>query len=695
MIEDFKSAIESALDESGQIHYILVDDGYSIRHISHSFVNLCGKKYFDLIHSQVNHLPLFVFQNEGEFISVAELDFFKRTFSASADSDSGHYYHFRNGSGETYTLTLLKKTILIQNVQFHLFLFIDQSINEQLRERSIIQRRMFEDSNEAIVITDPSPKILSVNRAFTQITGYEPEEAIGKNPSLLNSGYHSKAFFEKLWSRLLSEDRWSGKLVNRKKMGEIYSERSTIRAIRKNNGEICNFIAIFSEVSESDNKNETAKQSIKHDDLTGLPRKNIFEDRLEQSIGYAKRHKLTVAVLHINLDRFNMINTQFDTKVGDAVIRLVAKRINNHIRDVDTLARTGGDEYILMLRDLSSDFNIDDFGSRLLKVISDSKLPNIPNLSITASIGVTAFPDDESSASTLMRHAAHAMDIAKTEGRNCIVFYSTEKEKQKQLARAAKVAILDALEDDQMVLHVQPQFNLATQKVYGIEFLIRWLTEDGDLVYPDQFLNSQKDKELLTRVDRWVIDRAITLLEGELSEVVAQNIKVGINLTPCSLQDADFHQWLKSRFSTVSPSILNLIEIEILENDALENINALKALIDELTPFGVQFSLDDFGTGYSSLSIFNQLSVKTIKIDRSFVRDMVEDLKNLSMVKAICEMSRIFEREIIAEGVEYREQADLLSQAGCHIIQGYGIAHPMETSELPAWLKEGKFSKDW
>jgi EAL domain-containing protein (putative c-di-GMP-specific phosphodiesterase class I) len=330
-----------------------------------------------------------------------------------------------------------------------------------------------------------------------------------------------------------------------------------------------------------------------------------------------------------------------------------------------------------------------------LKVISDTSIPNIPNLNVTASLGVTSSPDDDSSASTLMRHAAHAMDIAKTEGRNCIVFYSTEKEKQKQLARAAKIAILDALDDDQMVLYVQPQFNLETNKVYGIEFLIRWLTDDGDLVYPDQFLNSQKDKELLTRVDMWVINQAISLLENDLCDVVLNGFKIGINLTPCSLQDSDFHVWLKNRFSTVSPDILNLIEIEILENDALENINALKALIDQLTPFGVEFSLDDFGTGYSSLSIFNQLPVKTIKIDRSFVRDMVEDLKNLSMVKAICEMSRIFGREIIAEGVEYKEQANLLSQAGCHIIQGYGIAHPMESSKFPKWLKESKFSKDW
>jgi diguanylate cyclase (GGDEF)-like protein/PAS domain S-box-containing protein len=694
MVEDFKSAIETALDESGQIHYILVDEGYAIRHISQSFVKLCGKKYFDLIHSPINLLPLFVFQNEGEFISVAELKFFEREFSTSTSTQQS-YYHFRNAEEETYTLTILKKQLNIENKAYYLFLFIDQSINEELRERSIIQRRLFEDSSEAIVVTDPSPKILAVNRAFTSITGYEAEEAIGKNPSILNSGYHSNAFFEKLWTRLLTEDRWSGKLVNRKKMGEIYSERSTIRVIRNNKGEICNFIAIFSEVFENNGNNESKKQNIKLDDLTGLPRKNIFEDRLEQSIGYAKRHKLTVAVLHINLDRFNQINTQFDTKVGDSVLRAVAKRINNHIRDVDTLARTGGDEFVLMLRDLNTDFNIDDFGTRLLKVISDTSIPNIPNLNVTASIGVTSSPDDDSSASTLMRHAAHAMDIAKTEGRNCIVFYSTEKEKQKQLARAAKIAILDALDDDQMVLYVQPQFNLETNKVYGIEFLIRWLTDDGDLVYPDQFLNSQKDKELLTRVDMWVINQAISLLENDLCDVVLNGFKIGINLTPCSLQDSDFHVWLKNRFSTVSPDILNLIEIEILENDALENINALKALIDQLTPFGVEFSLDDFGTGYSSLSIFNQLPVKTIKIDRSFVRDMVEDLKNLSMVKAICEMSRIFGREIIAEGVEYKEQANLLSQAGCHIIQGYGIAHPMESSKFPKWLKESKFSKDW
>jgi diguanylate cyclase (GGDEF)-like protein/PAS domain S-box-containing protein len=694
LLEDFQAAIERAVDESGLIHHVLCDADNRIRHISISIAKLCRRKYFDLLKSDICNLPLLIYVDDSEFVSLKDSCIFEGDLNT--EGSKRNYFIFKNLEDDIFPLSISRSQITIMDETLTLYLFIDQSVTESLHRKSALQEKLFHDSSEAIVITDKTPKILSVNRAFTKITGYSEIEAVGQSPGFLSSGYHNKRFYERMWARLKREDRWEGALVNRKKNGEIFSEQCTIRAIRAEGGDVVSYVSIFSEIADSNKLgSDKPSKTVKLDDLTGLPRRAIFEDRLQQAIGYAKRHSLMVAIYYINLDDFRAVNETYDEQVGDLTIKAIARELNTHIRDDDTLARIGGDEYVLLLRDLKPDFDITEFGNRLLTIIEGTHVTENPEINLTASIGVTFFPDDESSAATLIRHANHAMDLAKNDGRNRLVYYSTRKEKQKVLARRAKEAVLEALERDELCLFIQPQYDLQNKKLYGMEFLIRWRMDDGELIYPDSFLNSQKDEELLTRVDKWVIKRAIKILSTELNEVVAAGIKVGVNLTPCSLQDVKFHEWLIELFKGVPREITELIEIEILENDALNNIEVLREFIVDLEPFGVSFSLDDFGTGYSSLSIFNQLAVSTVKIDRSFVKDMVIDLKNLSLVKAICEMSKIFDREIVAEGVEFKEQADLLLNSGCSIVQGFGIAKPMEVDQFREWIKDEKFSDTW
>lgn len=692
LIDDLHSAALEVLDRSGQIHFLIVDDSLLIRHISHSLATLCGRKYFDLVQSKFRFLPLFIKEGQ-DFCPIGESDWPDQLTNQTFEPKPVWIYTTDNQYHYVYAYT---DTLTLNGKTFTLLAMIAQQVTADMHQQAEMQRQLFDSSNEAIVITDAAATMLEVNPAFTRITGYTAEEAIGKPTNLIASGYHNDDFYKKLWHRLNSEGRWQGKLINRSKNGDLFTEHCNIRAIYSSDGSVQNYVSIFSEISNyQEGDSDQTGLPLQHDGLTGLPKRALFEDRLEQALGYAKRHNLRVVVYYFNLDNFAQVNERHGIQTGDKVIQAVVKSINKHIREEDTLSRIVGDEFALHLRDIPADFEIDEFSERLLTMIRDACEIAGLTCELTASVGVTYFPSDQSSAGKLIRHAIHAMDLAKSEGGNCVIHYSTEREREKQLARQAKVDIFNALDSNQMQLHVQPQMNMTTHTLSGVELLIRWVNAAGDTIYPDQFLNSQRDKDLLIRVDKWVVNEAIRLLDNELSMLVQQQCRVGINLTPSSIQDPDFHEWLASQLSIVSPEILSALEFEILENDALNNLELTRALLERLQPMGIRFSLDDFGTGYSSLSIFNQLSVNTVKIDRSFVRDMVKDHKNLSLVKAICHMSQIFNRELIAEGVEFKEQAELLRQAGCTNIQGFGIAKPMSAEGFAAWLPTLAFSEDW
>lgn len=693
LIDDFQTAVAQKLDDSNQVHFVVLDANDVIRHISLSFTRVCGRKYFDLIQSPIKHLPIFVKDYEDQFVPFNESQIYKSITEHEAVDDR---VILKNTQDTPVMFEFQQRPLIIQGQLFQLLLFVDQHLQDETFRKAEMHQKLFESSNEAIIITDAQPTILSVNSAFTAITGYEAEDVVGRNPSILSSGYHNGDYYKKLWRQLEIDGRWSGKFVNRRKSGELFSERCTIRAIYGEEGIVQNYVSIFSELSNSDkNGNNGESISIKHDDLTALPKRAILEDRADQAVSYASRHKQKVSVFYFNFDDFSRVNEKYDIKTGDKLIKAVVRSINQHIREDDTFSRVLGDEFAIVLRDLPLEYDDNDFALRLLSMISEAAYSVIPGEKISASIGISTYPEDQVKGVKLLRHAHVAMNIAKSEGGNCHVFFSTEKEKLKELARKAKNDVLDAIKKNQMQLFVQPQINFETDELTGAELLLRWFRQKDEIVYPDEFLNSQRDPELLDNVDRWVISEAVRLLETDLSSLVDRQLKIGINLTPHSLQNYEFHDWLFAKLKITDPAIVQCIEIEILENDALENIEMLKSLIASLTPIGVNFSLDDFGTGYSSLSIFNQLSVNTIKIDKSFVRDMVVDHKNLSLVKAICNMSQIFEREIIAEGVEYREQAELLKASGCDIIQGFGIAKPMPVAEFQKWIGHKTYSEDW
>jgi diguanylate cyclase (GGDEF)-like protein len=400
-------------------------------------------------------------------------------------------------------------------------------------------------------------------------------------------------------------------------------------------------------------------------------------------------------VLYLDIDNFDVFNEQEGRETGDLVVKALVKRLKNGIRGADSLSRFGGDDFVIVLRDLDQYFNVHEFSERMLAQINVPIRIGEREFSITCSIGISIYPDSNGSAEKHIRNASHALNLAKSSGRARCVFFSQQKEEQRLKSYEARRNLLCAVENNELTLFAQPQLDIQRSKLFGIEILVRWQSPEYGLVAPDDFLNVVKDRDVLEKVDRWVVDHTMQALEAGLLSELSENDRVAINLTPASLQSDSFKEWVAARMAVSSADLVKRIDFEILESDALENMDQVNELIDVLRSFGVTFSLDDFGTGYSSLSVFNLLPVEHIKIDRSFVSQMLSDDKNKSLVRAICEISKVYNRQLIAEGVETSKQAEQLLSLGCHVIQGYGIAKPMPIALIGQWIKSLDVQHPW
>jgi len=675
------------------LHMALERDG-TLFSVSQNCTSFFLKSSFDLVKQNFIDLPLMVVNDDGVLVSLSDHPL--KEMIETSELKSQFSVRFQNLDKVTYKFDIEFSVQLVDGRDVVILLLIDKSDSLKLGALNNLYYQALNASHEAVVITDSTPEIIEVNPAFTLITGYEREEVIGKNPSILSSGAQNKHFYTEFWHTLKSEGCWQGAIINRKKSGELYSEQMSIQAVKDADGSVTNYLSIFTELTTRSKEMSPEEQRLASlDALTALPMRTILIDRLEQSIGYAHRHDLSVAVIYIDIDFLKAINDEYGHSIGDEVIKAVAKRLKVCIRSEDTLSRYGGDEFVLILRDLNVDFDLDQFINRLSYTIKTPIIIDDKEISITSSMGITRYPEDDSTAETLIRHADYSMGIAKAHGRSKHVFFSKKKEIDHAKANEERELLLTAIAQDELELYAQPQFDVRENRLYGLELLVRWNSPDRGLVYPDQFLNTLKDNDLLEQIDRWVVAKAVSIAGEKLGFILEDSVKIGINLTPASLQSKEFHEWANSILSVTDASIVKRIEFEIIENDALENLAQVVDLIAELKKYGVSFSLDDFGTGYSSLGIFNQLPVDTIKVDQTFVSQMVDDHRNLSLIKAICEMSRIFERNIIAEGVEVEEQASLLSNLGCDVIQGYGLARPMPIDNFVAWVEEFKLEEGW
>jgi len=554
-------------------------------------------------------------------------------------------------------------------------------------EKLQLSANVFSHSREGILITEIDGTIVDINEAFTRITGYSRDEVVGKNPRILSSGRQSKEFYAALWLDLNESGYWTGEVWNRRKNGEVYAELITISAVKNTEGETQHYVALFSDISVLKEHEQQLEQIAHYDTLTNLPNRVLLADRLHQSMTQAQRRNQRLAVVYLDLDGFKAINDSHGHHVGDQLLIAVATRMKQALREGDTLARIGGDEFVAVLLDLADVESSVPMLERLLAAAAQLVEINGIVLHISASLGVTFYPQMESvDADQLMRQADQAMYQAKLEGRNRYSVFDAEHDNSIRGLHENLDEISRALLAREFVLHYQPKVNMVSGAVVGAEALIRWRHPEKGIVPPGVFLPVIEEHQLAVKIGEWVIDTALNQME--LWQQAGLDIPVSVNVGALQLQQTGFVKNLRAALAAhpdVKPSCL---EIEVLETSALKEVTRVSQVMNECREIGVSFALDDFGTGYSSLSYLRRFPISKIKIDQSFVRDMTFDQNDQVMVQTIIDMAKNFNLNVIAEGVETENQLMLLKQLGCIEYQGYLFSKPVPVEQFEALLNK-------
>jgi diguanylate cyclase (GGDEF)-like protein/PAS domain S-box-containing protein len=552
---------------------------------------------------------------------------------------------------------------------------------------------VFENSYEGIMVTDAAGLITKVNPAFTRITGYAEAEVVGRRPQVLSSGRHDRQFYTELWTALTQHDVWQGEIWNRRKDGELYATLQSISAVRGQHGRVEHYVGVFADITPLKQHQAELDQVANFDPLTGLPNRRLLTDRLQQALLRARRSGCHAAVCLLDLDGFKAINDSHGHPVGDRVLKGIADRLKHVLRAPDTLARMGGDEFVLLLCELQAPADCAQILDRVLQALAEPVNVDGLLLRTSASIGVSLYPTDDADPDTLLRHADQAMYLAKQAGKNRYQLFDLEIDRRAQASRDQLAALRLALQRGEFVLHFQPKVDLVNGAVIGVEALLRWQHPERGLLAPGEFLPAISGSDIEHPLGEWVIDTALQQVQAWAGAGLA--MPVSVNVSANHLLKTGFCEHLGvalARHPAVQPADL---ELEVLETAAIEDMQQAVDILQRCMALGVRFSLDDFGTGYSSLSYLRKLPVHTLKIDQSFVRNMLTDPEDLGIVRSVIELASVFHRHVIAEGVETLDHGEMLRDLGCRYAQGYGIARPMPADELAAWRENWLLSRTW
>ncbi|NOQ17082.1 MAG: EAL domain-containing protein, partial [Methyloprofundus sp.] len=580
---------------------------------------------------------------------------------------------------------------LIEYVTLITAIAIERSkTSEQLK----LSDRVFSNTHEGIAITDVNKNIIEVNPAFCEITGYERHEVIGKNPSMLSSGQQSSEFYQSMWNTIDEKGHWQGEVWNRKKTGELYAELLTISSLKDINNQVINYVGMFTDITHSKQQQEKLNLMAHYDVLTELPNRALFVDRFNQAIAHSKRTKTQLAVCFLDVDNFKPINDNFGHEVGDQLLIQVANRISCCVREGDTISRQGGDEFALLLSDISSYAQCEKTLIRILNNLSQPYDIKGVNHSITVSCGVTVYPSDNSDIDTLVRHADQAMYKAKQSGRNQYQLFNTAHAQEAVQKHLRLDEIKQAIINHELVLYYQAKVNMRTGDVYGAEALIRWIHPKKGLIPPLDFLPLIDGTELEIEIGNWVLKQAVQQIA--IWHEMGIKLQISVNIASYHLQSNNFFSYLETLLENYPEIKSSLLQLEILESSVLSDVTIISHIIKRCqTELGVSIALDDFGTGYSSLTHLRSLPANIIKIDQSFVRDILDDPNDYTIIDGIVRLAESFNRGIIAEGVESTSHGIVLLNMGCDHAQGYGIAKPMPAEKLESWLSSYKVNQHW
>lgn len=570
----------------------------------------------------------------------------------------------------------------------------DITAQQETSARLRLTASVFSHSSEGIVIVDPQGRIVEVNEAFCRITGYARHEAIGRTPDMFASSRQGPAEFEQIRDSLMRSGHWQGEAWSRRQDGESFASLVKISAVRNEQGQTQNYVVLVSDVTPLRRQQETLEHLAHFDALTDLPNRLLLSDRLIQAINVSRRSDDWVAVLYLDLDGFKAVNDRLGHDAGDELLVLLARRINSQLRDTDTLARMGGDEFVAVLAGLRGHNECVQLIDRVLRVCAEPFFLDDETVQISASIGVALYPQDNVDADQLIRHADRAMYEAKQAGKNRFHLFDPDLHERARSRGAQLEDIARGLRGNEFELFYQPKVNMRSGEIAGVEALIRWHHPQRGLLAPAAFLPQTEGHPLAGELDRWVLDRALAQM-AQWRVQGLEDLTVSVNLNGRNLQQRGFVETLAAALASHPEAPPGRLELELLETSALDDINDVAVVMQDCHRLGVRFAVDDFGTGYSSLVYLKRLPAETIKIDRSFVRDMLVDRDDRAIVQGIIGLAHAFGRELIAEGVETIAHGEALLALGCELAQGFGIARPMPAAELPDWLQNWQPPAQW
>ncbi len=647
-------------------------DGLLIE-VNEGFSHLSGYSSPDVLYRSTLDLKLWVdLQQRIELLALLKQQGYVRDFRCS----------IRHKDGRIRLCEVSSRPLMIGAETCMLTIARDITERHQMQEKLLQTATVFQSTAEGIVFTDLQQTITAVNRAFTEITGYSESEALGQTPRILASGLHDSAFYIAMWHQLSSEGHWQGEICNKRKNGETYPCWMTISAVRDSEHQITHFVAVFADISSLKHAQDRLDHQAHHDPLTNLPNRLLFENRLQQALSDPDRYGQQGAVLFLDLDRFKNINDSLGHPIGDLLLKAIALRLKEQLRDIDTVARQGGDEFIILLPALKNPSDAELIANKLLACFNAPFVAGEHELFISASIGASIYPDDGTDVATLVKNADAAMYRSKLKGRNRIERYTHDLTAQASARVLLEQELRRALERGQLSLSYQPKISLKDHSLVGAEALIRWNHPELGNIPPDRFIVLAEENGMIIPIGDWVLEHACHQLNA-WKQIYEPFGPVSVNLSGTQLRQPALLARIQELLTSYSLEPGGL-QLEITENFIMSQTEEALDVLHKLKQMGVQLAIDDFGTGYSSLSYLKRLPLNTLKIDQSFIRGLPDDVDDVAIVRAIIALGRSMQLTIIAEGVETQAQQDFLAKEGCEQIQGYIVSVPLSADEFAA-----------
>jgi diguanylate cyclase (GGDEF)-like protein/PAS domain S-box-containing protein len=553
-------------------------------------------------------------------------------------------------------------------------------LEQELRQAAAV----FENTTEGVVLTDARGRIISVNQAFSGITGYQMHEVAGKTPRVWKSNRHDEAFYQSLWASLLETGSWRGEIWNRRKNGDVFPSLLAINSVHDDAGELINYISVMTDITALKQTQERFQHLAHHDPLTGLPNRLLFHARLEHALERARREGIQVAVMYIDLDNFKSVNDSLGHPVGDQLLQEVAKRISGRLREQDTVARVAGDEFNVILEQVESPEDAVVVAGKLLSAFDAPIMLDSHELHITLSIGIACFPDDGADVISLVKNADAAMFRSKQNGRSRYSLYTSELTQKASERLQIENDLRRALKQEEFVLYYQPQYLVSSGEMVGAEALVRWEHPDQGLIPPNKFIPIAESSGLIVALGEWVLRTACSQMRQWRESGFGLG-RIGVNVAGQQIQHGEMVSTVKQALSDTGLDP-ELLELEITENFIMGQTDESINVLHELRSLGICLAIDDFGTGYSSLSYLKRLPIDRLKVDRSFISDIPMDMNDVAITKAVLAMASSLELEVVAEGVETREQLEFLRHEGCDEAQGFYYSRPVSADDFAALL---------